>query len=540
MALEEIKCGRAKSVRAAAIAFEVPYTDLRDRMNGVTWKGDKRNNAMIFTLREENSIVKYIIDLDAKGYPAKYEDITPMAQIILGLKNTNPQTNVRKLGTKWPYRFVKRRPVIKAKLSRGLDYKRYMMENIPILEKWFDQEKDVVDRYGIQPGDIYNFDESGFMMGVVKGFYVIARADKQGKGRHGQWLVLTPLIIFKGEFVLEPWVNVLPKGKQWKTTATPNGWTNRDVTLLWLKHFDEQTKARRTGRFRLLVIDGHDSHQYLEFEKYFDDNDIIIRCLPPHSSHITQPLDLGVFSILKSEHGNQIKGLSRVGFKMIQKEDFIAAFVRIFDKVFSKTHIESAWKASGLIPWNASVVISRLDVRLVTPPLQQIRQEDWVSQTPRTSVESLLQIEHVRNSIRATQVFMSNQLNETLTANARLSARAKQKRKRVQKGIAGLVGEEDLERIRVEKEAAAYQKRVERRSGDTGQPGVRKESACGISPTPQYIESYSCIDNLMFICHGVGNLRLTCTCGRVYDGVIIFIKPAESKSSPSRGAGVNA
>ncbi|KAI6246570.1 hypothetical protein HI914_05255 [Erysiphe necator] len=79
MALEEINCGRAKSVRAAVITFEVPYTTLRDRMNGVTWKGDKRNNAIIFTLSEENSIVKYIIDLDSKGYPAKYEDITQMA-----------------------------------------------------------------------------------------------------------------------------------------------------------------------------------------------------------------------------------------------------------------------------------------------------------------------------------------------------------------------------------------------------------------------------------------------------------------------------
>ncbi|KAI6244779.1 hypothetical protein HI914_06927 [Erysiphe necator] len=150
---------------------------------------------------------------------------------------------------------------------------------------------------------------------------------------------------------------------------------------------------------------------------------------------------------------------------MIQMEDFIAAFVRIFEKAFSKTRIESVWKASGLIPWNPSVVISRLDVRLVTPPLQQIRQEDWVSQSPRTPTESSLQIEH---------------LNEILAANARLSARAKQKRKRVQKSNAGLVGEEDLERIRVEKEAAAHQKRIERRSGDTGQLGVRKESVCGM------------------------------------------------------------
>ncbi|KHJ36311.1 hypothetical protein EV44_g3632 [Erysiphe necator] len=132
-------------------------------------------------------------------------------------------------------------------------------------------------------------------------------------------------------------------------------------------------------------------------------------------------------------------------------------------------------------------------------------QENWVSRTPRTPAESLLQIEHVRNSIRAThedansvplfeamistlkdhelpvysQVFMSNHLNEILATNLRLSTRAKQKRKHVQKGNAGLVGEEDFEPIRVEKEAAAHQKRVEPRSGDTGQPGVRKKSAYG-------------------------------------------------------------
>ena len=41
-------------------------------------------------------------------------------------------------------------------------------------------------KYGIQEGDLYNFDETGFMMGVICASMVVTRSDRRGKGKSVQ------------------------------------------------------------------------------------------------------------------------------------------------------------------------------------------------------------------------------------------------------------------------------------------------------------------------------------------------------------------
>ncbi|EFQ89076.1 hypothetical protein PTT_14797 [Pyrenophora teres f. teres 0-1] len=59
------------------------------------------------------------------------------------------------------------------------------------------------------------------------------------------------------------------------------------------------TKRRTIGSYRLLVIDGHESHNSLEFQQYCKENKIITLYMPPYSSHLLQPLNVGCFSPLK-------------------------------------------------------------------------------------------------------------------------------------------------------------------------------------------------------------------------------------------------
>jgi hypothetical protein len=72
-----------------------------------------------------------------------------------------------------------------------------------------------------------------------------------------------------------------------------------ELGLEWLKHFDAHTKKRTVGTVRLLLINGHESHNSLDFQQYCKDNKIITLCMPPHLSHLLQPLDVGCFAPLK-------------------------------------------------------------------------------------------------------------------------------------------------------------------------------------------------------------------------------------------------
>ena len=54
------------------------------------------------------------------------------------------------------------------------------------------------------------------------------------------------------------------------------------------------------GRPLLLLLDGHSSHFTLELVQTAAEQDVVIFCLPPHTTADSQPLDTSVFGPLKS------------------------------------------------------------------------------------------------------------------------------------------------------------------------------------------------------------------------------------------------
>jgi hypothetical protein len=76
----------------------------------------------------------------------------------------------------------------------------------------------------------------------------------------------------------------LPDDYVIKTTNI--GWTNNEIGLEWLKHFDKHTTARVKGVYYILILDGHESHESIEFQEYCKSHNIITICLFPHSSYL--------------------------------------------------------------------------------------------------------------------------------------------------------------------------------------------------------------------------------------------------------------
>jgi hypothetical protein len=91
--------------------------------------------------------------------------------------------------------------------------------------------------------------------------------------------------------------------------------------------------------------------------------------LPAHSSHLTQPLDVGCFSVFKSNYSTEINSLVKANITHITKPDFFAAFQAAFSDTMTKENILGGFRGPGLIPLDAEAVLSKLDVRLRTPSL---------------------------------------------------------------------------------------------------------------------------------------------------------------------------
>jgi len=48
--------------------------------------------------------------------------------------------------------------------------------------------------------------------------------------------------------------------------------------------------------------------------------------MPPHSSHLLQPLDIGCFALLKRVYGRLVENQMQLGINHIDKLDFLAAY----------------------------------------------------------------------------------------------------------------------------------------------------------------------------------------------------------------------
>jgi hypothetical protein len=174
-ALSALKNGEIHSIREAARVFRVPRSTLGDRYRGIQMKAEKHANGLKLSINEEESLVKWILDLAKRGLPPRPSLVRQMANHLLSQRGN--QCGNQQVGEKWVYRLVKRREELKSRFSRRYNYERAKCEDIKIIREHFDRVRETIMEYGILPEDIYNFDETGFAMGLCATAKVITGSD---------------------------------------------------------------------------------------------------------------------------------------------------------------------------------------------------------------------------------------------------------------------------------------------------------------------------------------------------------------------------
>ena len=167
--------------------------------------------------------------------------------------------------------------------------------------------------------------------------------------------------------------------------------------------FEKHIAHRTKGIYRLLIIDGHGSHLTPEFDLFCKEHSIITLCMPPHSSHLLQPLDVGCFSVLKRSYGRQIEGLMRNGVNHIDKQDFLEAYYIARTETMNQSNIYSSFVAIGVVLYNLEQVLSKLNTQLwtPTPPLATtLTQGPWVPETPHNTTQLELQSKAIKDYIK--------------------------------------------------------------------------------------------------------------------------------------------
>lgn len=143
---------------------------------------------------------------------------------------------------------------------------------------------------------------------------------------------------------------------------TAKGWTDDTTAIQWPLDFHFATRKRVTrGRPRVLMMDNHGSHGTPEFEYLCQSFNIIPYWFLPKLTHRCQPLDDKPFSVLKDRFRRKNNEIVRWDGDVDDKRHFFRLIKTVRKDTFKSSAIKSAFKATGLHPFDAKIVCDAID-----------------------------------------------------------------------------------------------------------------------------------------------------------------------------------
>jgi hypothetical protein len=361
--------------KAAAIYGVSRSTLSRRHQGSQLTKEAKDINQRALNLQQEQELVIYIEGLTRQGLP-------PTREMII---NFASQVAHRQLSETWVTHFINRHSIhLISRWSTGIDSVRHQADSGYKYKLYFDLLFTKIQEYEIEPGNTYNMDEKGFMIGVLgRSKRVFSKQTWIQKGVRAplqdgnrEWITvlasvcadgstLPPTLIYqaKNGAIRDTWVESITSGEHAvHVVSSPSGWTNNDIGLSWIQQvFDRYTKEKCRRSYRLLILDCHGSHVTMDFIEYCHQNRILLAIFPPHSTHTLQPLDVVMFKPLSSAYSSELAHHQQqaLGHLPIKKGDFFPLFWSAWITSFKKETILKSFEATGIWPMNADVILQR-------------------------------------------------------------------------------------------------------------------------------------------------------------------------------------
>lgn len=117
---------------------------------------------------------------------------------------------------------------------------------------------------------------------------------------------VAPFILYKGVHLYARWTRDGPAGTVYGVSQS--GWMEGKNFVSWFKKlFAPAVSPLLTTGPVILFVDGHHSHLTIELIQEARGRNIHIYCLPPHTTHILQPLDVGVYGPVKKSWKTVLK-----------------------------------------------------------------------------------------------------------------------------------------------------------------------------------------------------------------------------------------
>jgi DDE superfamily endonuclease len=142
--------------------------------------------------------------------------------------------------------------------------------------------------------------------------------------------------------------------------TSDSGFTSDEIGVSWLKHFIRCTNSSATAPKKLLLYDGHGSHDTDKFKSLAIANNIVLHMFPPYLTQLLQPLDVGCFQTYKHFHKLAVHQAVWNMQPVYDYSSLLQDLPSIRERTLTEKTIVSAGAKAGLFPLYSSVVLNRM------------------------------------------------------------------------------------------------------------------------------------------------------------------------------------
>lgn len=366
-AINEVKNEKV-SIYAAAIKYNIPTTTLFDKV--------KENHCLnigrplAIPLEQEQKLANGLRIMEKWGFGLSRQETLELVKDYVEKNNLETPFKNNKPGTDWFINFKKRHQ-LSVKKPQPVEYVRKKMTDPFVIYEYFEVLENTLVELNLfdRPDLIWNMDETSLcldptrtkVVGAVnkpcsrttfgsakENITVLAAASASGQK-------LSPLIIYKGKNVWNQWMAPTENYDfELAYAASSKGWMEGPIFLNYL----ERVLFPALGEERpvLIIFDGHSTHVSLDVIYLAIRHGITILKLPPHTSHLLQPLDVAVFKSFKCKWDAKLVAWQRhnVGTKM-PKNVFAQTFADTWQET-SPEVIQSGFRKTGIHPFNGNII----------------------------------------------------------------------------------------------------------------------------------------------------------------------------------------
>ena len=123
-----------------------------------------------------------------------------------------------------------------------------------------------------------------------------------------------------------------------------------------MNDFEPTTAERNTSNgWRLLILNGHNLHCTPSFMQFCEHKQILVLCLPSHTTHWLQPCDVGVFRPLAATWKAKVNAMGWQ-YTKIMKYNLLKIYHEVHQDSLTPPTIHTAFRKTGIWPFDPMVI----------------------------------------------------------------------------------------------------------------------------------------------------------------------------------------